>query len=132
MNIHLKFNNIIDKCLQDVSQSLQESNLQIEKTNKAVEELEVQLQGEQGKALFNLIKKHNQLLLENFFVISQQAKMLECYHMLIQSMNKRRVKRVESKTIIETEVIYNLLDYYGEHDSIENVELLKNYLKKVA
>lgn len=123
-------NNIINHFLQDINKTMTGCEKQIQITNKNIQEIEYLIQNKNtNEHLRTLIQKNNQLLLDNFCLISEQTKLVEYYQKLVIIMGRNQRKSMNVK---KDDVLYELLEYYKQHNNNKNVEILNDYLKRVA
>lgn len=130
MNISISFNNLINTCLLDISNSLNDCSEQIRITHENIENIENQLKNNiPSNKLQKLVTENKHLLLDNFCLISQQSQLITHYHHLISIMSRKIFMHNKEK---ELEVLNDLLGYYEKYQKKENVELIKNYLGNVS
>lgn len=123
-------NNIINYLLQDISNTMSNCAEQIQTTHKNIEEIEYLIQTQQSDtSLRSLIQKNNQLLLDNFCLISEQTQLVEYYQKLVVIMGKRNRNTIDANS---NHVLYDLLEYYKEHNQHKNVTILDDYLKRMT
>ena len=77
MNIHKRFDEIIQKCLIEIQDSINECNAQIENTCQQITEIESAQQATNNTELLRIaIQKNNHLLVDNFCLIDKQTRLI--------------------------------------------------------
>lgn len=130
MSVSLPFNNLINTCLLDISNSLTECSDQIKITNQKIQKIENKTKTNIScNELQELITENKHLLLDNSCLITKQSELITHYHHLISIMSRKIFLHNAEK---ESTVLNDLLGYYQKNHKEENVKLIKNYLNKVS
>ena len=123
MNIHKRFDEIIQKCLIEIQDSINECNAQIENTCQQITKIESAQQATNNTELLRIaIQKNNFLLVDNFCLIDKQTRLIKNYYTLIQLMNKKF-----SNPIINDDAFNDLLEYYKEHQRFDVYEIIQSF-----
>lgn len=130
MDSLLKFNQIIHRCFQDISSQITECKKQIAITQQVIQELELSETVSSPKELGKLIHDKNELLIDNYILITQQMNLIKHYYTLSKMMQRNKNSKLPLLKMkkIDIQNLLDIISYYEERNQHQISNLLRQYL----